>query len=378
VRTAVAAGAQAANYCEVEDFLLRSGRVAGVVVRDRLAGDRFDVRARVVVNAAGPYAEKLFVRCGLRPARRVPFSRDLALVIRRRPARHALALQTRYRDPDAVLSRGPRHLFVVPWRDVTLVGVHSAVFPGDPDRLAVTEGEVLGFLNEINEAAPHLALTPDDVALVHAGLLPIQEGELVGGNVSFGKRSLVIDNAVADGLEGLITAITNRFTMGRHVAERAVDLAFRKLGKAPPLCRTEVTPLEGGRIDSVGRLLAEVERGAADLVPPDSAERLAWNHGASYRRVVEVARENPAWAKPLGASKVLQAEVVCAIREEMAQTLADCVFQRTELGTAGHPGLDALEQAARVAGDELGWTADRTATELAAVVARFPPRPWRA
>jgi glycerol-3-phosphate dehydrogenase len=70
--------------------------------------------------------------------------------------------------------------------------------------------------------------------------------------------------------------------------------------------------------------------------------------------------------------------VVCAIKEEMAQTLADCVFQRTELGTAGHPGLDALQQAARVAGHELGWNADRTATELAAVVARFPPRPWRA
>jgi glycerol-3-phosphate dehydrogenase len=78
---------------------------------------------------------------------------------------------------------------------------------------------------------------------LHAGLLPVQEGGLVGGNVSFGKRSLVIDNAVADRIEGLITAITNRFTMGRRVAERAVDLAFRKLGKTPPRCRTEVTPL---------------------------------------------------------------------------------------------------------------------------------------
>jgi glycerol-3-phosphate dehydrogenase len=257
---------------------------------------------------------------------------------------------------------------------VTLVGVNSAVFPGDPDRLEVTEEEVLGFLEEINEAAPHLALTPDDVTLVHAGLLPIQEGELVGGNVSFGKRSLVIDNAVTDGMEGLITAITNRFTMGRRVAERAVDLAFRKLGKAPPRCRTEVTPLEGGRVESVGKLAAEVERSAADLIPPDSAERLAGNHGALYRKVLDVARGRPDWARPLGGSRVLRAEVIYAIREEMAQTLADCVFQRTELGTAGHPGREALEQAARVAAEELEWSAERTATEVAAVTARFPRR----
>jgi glycerol-3-phosphate dehydrogenase len=372
VRTAVSAGAVAANHCEVEKFLLRGGRVAGVVVRDRLAGDRFDLRAKVVVNAAGPYAEQLFVRCGLRLARRIPFSRDLALVIRHRPATHALALQTRYRDPDAVLSRGRRHLFLVPWRDVTLVGVHSAPFPGDPDRLTVTEEEVSGFLDEINEAAPHLALTPDDVALVHAGLLPIQEGGLVGGNVSFGKRSLVIDNAVADRIEGLITAITNRFTMGRRVAERAVDLAFRKLGKAPPRCRTEVTPLEGGRLPGTGAHLTQVARDAADLVSPESAERLAWNHGASYRHVLSVARENRAWATPLGASRVLQAEVIYAVREEMAQTLADCVFQRTELGTAGHPGAEAIEQAASVAASELGWNAERTEAEVAAVMARFP------
>jgi glycerol-3-phosphate dehydrogenase len=372
VRTAATAGAMAANHCEVENFLLRGGRVAGVVVRDRLAGDRFEVRARVVVNAAGPYAEQLLVRGGLRPARGVPFSRDLALVIRRRPARHALALQTRYRDPDAVLSRGTRHLFLVPWRDVTLVGVNSAVFDGDPDRLAVTEAEVLGFLQEVNEAAPHLALTPDDVALVHAGLLPIQEGELVDGNVSFGKRSLVIDNAVADGTDGLITAITNRFTMGRRVAELAVDLAFRKLGKAPPRCRTEVTPLEGGRVDNVGKLGAEVERSAADLIPADIAQRLACNHGARYRQVLDVVRENPAWARPLGSSKVLQAEVIHAIREEMAHTLTDCVFQRTEVGTTGHPGREALEQTARVAAEELGWGAERTAMEVAAVMARFP------
>jgi glycerol-3-phosphate dehydrogenase len=80
---------------------------------------------------------------------------------------------------------------------------------------------------------------------------------------------------------------------------------------------------------------------------------------------------------------VLGAEVIYAIREEMAETLPDCVFQRTELGTAGHPGTAALEEAAGLAAGELGWNTERTGTEMAAVLARFPgarqvaaPRPW--
>jgi glycerol-3-phosphate dehydrogenase len=368
IRTAVNTGAQAVNYCELTDFIRRNGRVTGVVAHDRLAGDRFEVRARIVVNAAGPFAEQLYVRCGIRPSARIALSRDLAVVIRRRlPGGRALALQTRYRDPDAILSRGPRHLFLAPWRDVTLVGVNSAVFHGDPDRLGVTEEEVAGFLNEIREAAPHLGLTMDDIARVHAGLLPISEGELVSGNVSFGKRSHVVDNAKTDALEGLITAVTNRLTTARGVAERAVDLAFRKLGVTLPRCRTAETPLDGGHFSGFSALVAEVKRSAGDLISMEIAERLARNYGSMHDAVVPLARSSPALAEPLGASGVLKAEIVHAIREEMAQYLSDCVFRRTDLATAGHPGEDTLSTAAELAASELGWSAERKTSELAAV-----------
>jgi glycerol-3-phosphate dehydrogenase len=368
IRTAVNAGGQASNYCEVTDFVRGHGRVTGVAVHDRLTGDRFQMRARIVVNAAGPFAEQLYVRCGIRPAAGISLSRDMAVVIKRRlPGGRALALQTRYRDPDAILSRGPRHLFFAPWREVTLVGVNSAVFHGDPDTLTATEEEVAGFLGEITEAAPHLGLTMDDIARVHAGLLPIAEGALVGGNVSFGKRSHVGDNAKSDGLEGLVTVVTNRLTTARGVAERAVDLAYRKLGIAPPSCRTAETPLDGGRFSSFSKLVAEVGRSVGDIMPAAIAERLARNYGSTYGEVVRLATASPALAEPIGTTGVLRAEIVHAIREEMAQTLADCVLRRTDLATAGHPGEDALGAAAEVAATELGWSAERKASELAEV-----------
>ena len=129
------AGALIANHVEAERLIVRDGQVHGVAARDVLSGDRFDIRARVVINAAGPWAEGLLE--GVSPlAARTPgtYSRDACFVINRRPtAPYALALQGATRDADAVLGRSARHMFLVPWRDRTLVGVWHSVVPRDPD-----------------------------------------------------------------------------------------------------------------------------------------------------------------------------------------------------------------------------------------------------
>ncbi len=374
VRSAIKAGAVAANHCEVVGLLRRDRRVFGVTVEDRLGGDRFEVRGRVVINAAGPYAEALLARTGIRPrAGAVPFSRDMALVIRRPlVTERALALQTRYHDPSAVLSRGRRHLFLVPWLGRTLIGVNSAIWRDDPYALRVTDAEVDGFLDEINEADPDLKLTRDDVGLVMAGLLPVSEGNDADGNVSFGKRPLLVDHARADGVDGLVTAIVNRYTIARGTAERAVDLAVRKMGRTPPPCRTAVTPLYGGLVSRFDRLVGEVAAALPEGLPAAVAERLAHNHGSAYADVLRHVRERPEWGRPIAGSTVLAAEVIHAVRSEMACRLPDVVFRRTDLATTGDPGEQALEQAADLAAAELGWSAARRTEELREVRERFP------
>ena len=374
IRSALKAGAVAANHCEVTGFLRRDRRVTGVTVEDRLGGERFEVRGRVVINAAGPYADALLVKSGLRaPTRPIPFSRDMALVLRRRIVTdRALALQTRYHDPSAVLSRGRRHIFLVPWLGATLVGVSSAIWRDDPDRLKVTDAEVDGFLEEINEADPALRLTRADVGLVMAGLLPIDEGNEADGNVSFGKRPLLVDNARQDGIEGLVTAIVNRYTIARGTAEEAVDLALRKLGRVPAPSRTRVTPLYGGLVRRFDQLVRDVAGELPAGLPQGVAERLAHNHGSAYGDVLRVARERPDWLRTIPGSEVLRAEVIHAVRAEMACRLGDVVFRRTDLATTGDPGAEALEDAAALTGGELGWSADQRAAELREVRARFP------
>ncbi len=375
VRTAARAGAAVANYCDVTSLVLQGGRVSGVQVEDRLGGDRFEVRARTVINAAGPYAEALLVRSGVRKARSVPFSRDMALVLKRKFVDgRALALQTRYRDPSAVLTRGPRHLFMVPWRGRTLVGVNSLIWRDEPDRLRVTEAEVSDFVNEIAEADPRLGLTMDDVALVMAGLLPVEKGTEEGGNVSFGKRPLVVDNAREDRVQGLISAISNRYTVARGVAERAVDLVYDKLGRSPRPSRTSVTRIHGGDFVRFEDLVVELAGALPDGVDRSLAERLARDHGSAYGEVLRLVSERPELGGRVGGSDILRAEVVHAARSEMVCKLSDAVFGRTGIATVGDPGRAELDECAELVGAQLGWDAARRERELREVRERIPFR----
>ena len=375
IRTAARAGAAVANYCDVTALIMQGGRVTGVRVDDRLGGEKFEVRARTVVNAAGPYAEALLVRSGVRAARSVPFSRDMALVLNRQLVNgRALALQTRYRDPSAVLTRGARHLFLVPWRGKTLVGVNSLIWRDEPDSLRVTQAEVSDFVSEIAEADPKLGLTMDDVALVLAGLLPVEKGDEKGGDVSFGKRPLVVDNAKTDGVQGLVSAISNRYTVARGVAERAVDLVYRKLGREVRGCRTEITRIHGADFFRFAELVREVAEALPEGLDPSIAERLARDHGSAYGEVVRLARERPELGVTVGSTDILRAEVVHAARNEMVCKLSDAVFGRTGIATAGDPGRAELEECADLVAAQLGWDPPRRERELAEVRDRIPFR----
>jgi glycerol-3-phosphate dehydrogenase len=375
VRTAARAGAAVANYCDVTALILQGGRVAGVRVEDRLAGEKFEVRARTVVNAAGPYAEALLVRSGVRAARSVPFSRDMALVLKRQFVNgRALALQTRYRDPSAVLTRGARHLFLVPWRGRTLVGVNSLIWRDEPDSLRVTEAEVSDFVAEIAEADPKLGLTMDDVALVMAGLLPVEKGDEQGGDVSFGKRPLVVDHARTDNVQGLVSAISNRYTVARGVAERAVDLVYQKLGREVRPCRTEVTRIHGADFFRFADLVREVADALPEGVDRSIADRLARDHGSAYGEVLRLARERPESGVTIGGTDILRAEVVHAARSEMVCKLSDAAFGRTGLATAGDPGRAELEECADLVAAQLGWDSARRESEVREVRERIPFR----
>ena len=354
VASAREAGAVAVNYVEAGAALRRGSVVEGVRATDRLTGEALEVRARVVLNAAGPWAPELDARLAPRAGGRLCglLSKAMNFVIASPlPGAHAVAGPA-----------GGRLLFVAPWRGYAIVGTSHDRHAGGADRLELERREIDAFLAAVNVAFPALSLAAGDVRLVHRGLLPASPR---GDGARPETRSVVVDHR-CDGIHGLISVLGVRYTTARETAQRAVDLAVEQLARAANSCRTAVAPLVGGDVADFDAFLRDAKATRNDAVPARTRERLARTYGTRHRVVLDRLRAAAEDRAPLGAAcAVTVGEVRHAVREEMAVRLSDVLLRRTEAGSAGYPGDDAVAAAARILAAELGWSPQRTATEVA-------------
>ena len=359
--SAIDAGACAANYIQATRFLKQNDRVTGVRVEDRLTKEAFAIRGSVVVNAAGPWAAGLLAELppsgqGAPPPR---LSRAMNVVTRKIVNEHACGGMV-----------NGRFLFVVPWRDVSILGTSHDAHDGSADQLTVSRWDLEAFLKDAREAFPLANLTTSDVRLVHRGLLPMISGE--GSHVRLLRESRVVNHS-KHGLPGLVSVFGVRYTTARQTACEAVDAVFHSLGHqtAPP-CRTAETPLQGGSINRMDAFLRAVAQRDVEGIRPETLKRIATTYGTGYDRVLQIARDVPALGVPLGRDcDVLGAEILYAARKEMAVKLADALIRRTEAGAAGHPGSDAVERAAAIMARAHEWDDLRTRSEIGEVEAFF-------
>jgi glycerol-3-phosphate dehydrogenase len=360
VRSAISAGAVACNYVEATGFLWQDKRVCGVRARDALNGDVFDIRAKLVLNAAGPGAEYLLEHPHFGGWQRGKFSRDAYFIVNRASASyHGLAVTGQSRDRDAFFSRANRHLFIVPWRDVTLIGVWHRHFPRHPDAARVQPEEIDRWIAELSAAYPALELKRQEVVHANCGLVPFGKSESSDEDLSFGKESRFIDHTREHGVQGLVTLIGIRYTTGRGDAARALDLLLGQLPNPPPPAPTHAIQLLGGDIGDFTEFRRQAHADRPDWLSAASLDALLRNHGSRYTSVLMQAQLD---TECIRGTDTLGVEVTHAVEDEMAQQLSDVVLRRTDLGTAVHPGYGALEHAAERMQSLLGWS-DRERTE---------------
>jgi glycerol-3-phosphate dehydrogenase len=204
----------------------------------------------------------------------------------------------------------------------------------------------------------------DDVAMVNAGLILFGDENQEDGKHSFGSRSMLVDHEREHGISGLVTLIGVRATMARGMAESALDLVQAKLGRERETSKTAWTPIFGGGVSDFEGLVTEIGRQCNTAVAGPVLRCLGHNYGSAYKEVLAFAGRDGEGLSTLGSSTTLKAEAIHAVRKEMAQKLADVVFRRTDLGTAGDPGEDALADCASIVAAELGWDRSRMEREL--------------
>jgi glycerol-3-phosphate dehydrogenase len=185
--------------------------------------------------------------------------------------------------------------------------------------------------------------------------------------MSFGKRSLLIDHQTMHGITGLTTLIGVRATTARGMASKALDLVLQKSPMAYKGTDSENTPIYGGNLESSETEIERIISNHGAHINKRLATNLVANYGSNWPAVLKYAEENPNLFRAMGNSTTLGAEILHAVREEMAVHLNDVIFRRTDYGTGRVPDSSELEICARLMAGDLGWNEKKIEKEVASV-----------
>jgi glycerol-3-phosphate dehydrogenase len=348
-------GALAWNYADVEELVRnREGRLNGVRVRDLLSGRVATLRARVVVNATGPWVDLIRERAGIQEHGRH--------IVRRTKGIHCLLPRL---TEHAVYhsTSDERMIFVIPWREFSLVGTTDTDFEGDLDRLFATREEVAYLLAEVRKALPDPRVTPEHVAYTYAGVRPLSYEE--------GKAASAVSRAhkvVAEEGGRFLSITGTKLTCFRSLAAHLGDQVMRTLGRKGA-SRTGQVTLDGADED-VGRVQAHTwldvsPEIATSGLPRQTLEALVATYGRAYGRVIELAGKVPGGMERLCPQNPdIVAQLHLAVQDELAVSLQDVLLRRTGIGASACQGLDCAESIAQRLVPLLGWSPRRLGAEL--------------
>jgi len=355
VKDAWSRGALVANYTEVVGFEKDSDRIVGVKAIDLVSGTKFSVKAKIVVNATGPWSDKL---------RRLD---DPSSEPKLRPAKgiHIILPRERLGNKEAVViesRRDGRTMFVIPWGTLSLVGTTDTDYEGDLDHIGASEEDIEYLLEAINQTYPESHITKQDIISLYASVRPL------AAELGMSEDAVSRDQLILESSSGLVSIIGGKLTTHRSMAKALVDQVSRKLASeyATPAqheCETDRLALDYDENELEQATNNMIQNQAFDA---ETVRHLVEAYGPGAAKVLEITGEKPPLSsKIIGEAPYLLAEVVYAARYEMALRLIDFMLRRTQLAyrLTDH-GRSIIQNVASIMANELGWSAETLAQEL--------------
>jgi glycerol-3-phosphate dehydrogenase len=345
------AGGEALNYARVTAFTKNnSGKLASATVVDQAGSGSFEIRARAFVNATGPFSDVV---------------RQLAsssVLPRMHPSKgvHIMLPLDGFPDKDALLvpkTEDGRVIFAIPWNGRLLVGTTDTGYtPGE--EMIVKSDEVEYLLRQLN---PYLnsPLTAGHVVSGYAGVRPL----VAAPGVVDTKKLIRDDEVEFDQSSGLISILGGKWTTHRLMGEETIDKVQDYLGGSRSPSSTSEHPLAGA-LDYKQDYWQTLESDFA--IPAPTAQHLAHKYGTLAPAVLELARSDRSLALPLvDGALPIRAQVVYALRQEMAATIEDVLARRIGLQLFDwRLAIQAAPAVAALLGHELGWSQDEEQRNL--------------
>ena len=354
LKTASSFGALCLNYLEVTSFTYSSEKkITGVSCKDVLTGQEFNIKARQVVSAAGPWVDELRDKDKSLSNKHLHLTKGVHIVL---PWEKLPVQQSIYFDvPDG------RMIFAIPRGGVTYAGTTDTDYSGNKENPRTLVEDVQYLLDGVNHMFPDITLEVGDVESSWAGLRPLIHEE--GKSASELSRK----DEIFESKTGLISIAGGKLTGYRKMAERTVDLVMKKLKKGAIKTRTQHLVLTGGEfgdvssvamfMDSLSQKLGSMGVGSSDA----QAKYLVENYGRQALQVLALAVESgiddPEEMLVIGEENF-------TLRNEMVNSAMDFFSRRSgrlyfKIGSVREHGELVINYLA----DMLGWTGERIIQE---------------
>ena len=320
IKTSLQFGATALNYASVTDFIYSDEKVAGVVVNDQITGDTFNIDAKYVISAAGPWVDELRTVNNSKKGKRLHLTKGVHLVF---PYEKLPVKQSVYFDvPDG------RMMFAIPRGKVTYVGTTDTNYNDDKDKVQTDLADAIYLLSAVNNMFPKINLEMEDIVSSWAGLRPLIHEEGKSASELSRKDEIFTSDT------GLISIAGGKLTGYRKMAERVVDQVVKKLEEDHEMlfkkCKTEDIPLCGNEFKKykhVKKYIAEVfDHIKADGFTEHDAWFLVTNYGKQTETILELYQQRKEKDNP---TKLILAELQFGIAHEMVQDPMDFFIRRT-------------------------------------------------
>ncbi|NTW60042.1 MAG: glycerol-3-phosphate dehydrogenase/oxidase [Nitrospirae bacterium] len=337
------AGAKVLNYTAAEK-ITETGDGVVVTARDTLSGTAMTCRARVLVNASGPWVDDVRKAGGIDRTKIIYPTKGIHLIMPK------LSEQSLF-----IASRDGRMFFIIPLDRWSLIGTTDTKYDGDLDEVHANASDVDYLLHESRRILPGLHLTKDNILYTYAGVRPLAFAGERESRISRKHR------VVVEGRTGrIITIAGGKYTTYRNMAEDVMDAACRKLGKKVA-CETGRKPLAGSLPAELGVYLKEEVPQLAKRfnAAPETVRHLVHMYGSRAEKVLQLAHDDPRLAEAVSPeSRDIYAQVLYGIREEGAKTISDIVLRRMHLGITSSRGGPHAAKIAETAALGLGWSND--------------------
>ena len=300
-------GACVANYVEVKSFLKENGKVVGVKASDLFGSASFEVRAKRVVCATGPWNDELVFKDNPYAAQKVRTTKGAHLVYKDALTRNALLIQSR---------RDKRIFFVIPWMGHSLIGTTETDFEESPDQVEVTQDDIDYLISEAKRVFPKVHFDPKKIVTTFAALRPLV---YKAGDPNKVSRKHEIEQSYS----GVLYVKGGKYTTYRKIAQDCLKKILPSFQKNP-----QYFPVYGsGTIDEDLHVVSR-----RFDIDPEIVLFLRGKYGTRYTDVLKLTQEQKDLKERIcSCSNTIRAQVAYSIRCEMAQTIGDIIDRRLGL-----------------------------------------------